>query len=206
MTLNSLEVTKCCKNWYILLLFFYLYNYYFYVFIFIIICGRTCYGTTVCNPTKGIIRIIGPPKTTILFWMCVDELVDYLPRGQGPRFPHVGFKYRVQLDTPLSTHVVRCVRNRVLGRSPIRECTVHVIIHNNMVIPKQHLYAWEEEDNGVPTYTRAPRLETNVLLCTSAIKSLHFKPCGQRTFRFYHDVESLVPFHFATFHDIGEGY
>lgn len=42
--------------------------------------------------------------------------------------------------------------------------------------PKQHLYAWEEEDNDVPTYKRAPHLET------------------------------LVPFYFATFYNIGEGY
>ena len=72
--------------------------------------------------------------------------------------------------------------------------------------PKQHLYAWEEEDNGVPTYMRAPHLETNVLLCTSAINSLHLKPRGQGTFQFYHDVEFLVSFSFATFHDIEEGY
>ena len=48
MTLNSLEVTKCCKNRFILFLLlcdqiFLIFTF----FIFRIIFGRTCYGTTV---------------------------------------------------------------------------------------------------------------------------------------------------------------
>ena len=47
MTLNSLEVTKCCKNYFFL--FFSIFNFFYFLrfFIFRIIFGRTCYGTTV---------------------------------------------------------------------------------------------------------------------------------------------------------------
>jgi hypothetical protein len=48
MTLNSLEVTKCCKNYFILFSFFSLQIFIiFYFFIFRIVFGQTCYGTTV---------------------------------------------------------------------------------------------------------------------------------------------------------------
>ena len=48
MTLNSLEVTKCCKNEFILFLFFNLHNFLIFMsFIFRIIFERTCYGTRV---------------------------------------------------------------------------------------------------------------------------------------------------------------
>ena len=48
MTLNSLEVTKCCKKYFILFLFLCLQNILIFTFfIFRIVFGRTCYGTTV---------------------------------------------------------------------------------------------------------------------------------------------------------------
>jgi hypothetical protein len=48
MTLNSLEVTKCGKNQFILFSFFYLQNFLFFTFfIFRIIFARTSYAATV---------------------------------------------------------------------------------------------------------------------------------------------------------------
>jgi hypothetical protein len=53
MTLNSLEVTECGKNYFILFSLLYLQNFIICTFsIFIIIFGRTCYGTTVPHDTK----------------------------------------------------------------------------------------------------------------------------------------------------------
>ena len=48
MSLNSLEVKKCCKNYFILFCFVCLQNFIFLMFFICrIIFGQTCYGNTV---------------------------------------------------------------------------------------------------------------------------------------------------------------
>ena len=58
MTLNSLEVTKCCKKNYSIFAFCLQIFQYFIFYIFRIIFGRTCYGTTVYAHRVDIIIII----------------------------------------------------------------------------------------------------------------------------------------------------
>ena len=77
MTVNSLEVTKCCKNDFIL--FFMFSN--FYVFIFRNIFGRTCYGTTVF--VISLDRFVNNTKHDPLIDRKLDNLWPYSTSPQS---------------------------------------------------------------------------------------------------------------------------
>jgi hypothetical protein len=74
MILNSLGVTKFCKNYFILFSFICLQNFIIFTFFtFRIIFGQTCYGTTV-HPLGWRYKVEGAQTTTLNYctyiWLC----------------------------------------------------------------------------------------------------------------------------------------